>query len=242
MDRIVSLILKNKTPINKIAAITFNRSAAKNIKDKIRTSLESILIKDGIPNEVQKNIEKSLHELETSSIQTLHSFADKIIRQFPIESGVPPGFKILSESENNNLFEKKWNNWISSNQENLKFEKSFNWLMCLNVNPNKIKSIAKIFWNNFENVETSKFENDIKIPKINVEKFKKLCANLKNLSVRCNNPEDPLLVHVNDFTEEFEEVEIESEDEISQIDDFELEEDLKKKEVVMILRFRLIFR
>ena len=206
VDRIVSLILKNKTPINKIAAITFNRSAAKNIKDKIRTSLESILIKDGIPNEVQKNIEKSLHELETSSIQTLHSFADKIIRQFPIESGVPPGFKILSESENNNLFEKKWNNWISSNQENLKFEKSFNWLMCLNVNPNKIKSIAKIFWNNFENVETSKFENDIKIPEINVEKFKKLCANLKNLSVRCNNPEDPLLVHVNDFTEEFEEV------------------------------------
>ena len=206
VDRIVSLILKNKTPINKIAAITFNRSAAKNIKDKIRTSLESILIKDDIPNEVQKNIEKSLHELETSSIQTLHSFADKIIRQFPIESGVPPGFKILSESENNNLFERKWNNWISSNQENLKFEKSFNWLMCLNVNPNKIKSIAKIFWNNFENVETSKFENDIKIPEINVEKFKKLCANLKNLSIRCNNPEDPLLVHVNDFTEEFEEV------------------------------------
>ena len=39
--------------------------------------------------------------------------------------------------------------------------------MCLNVNPNKIKSIAKIFWNNFENVETSKFENDIKIPEIN---------------------------------------------------------------------------
>ena len=206
VDRIVSLILKNKTPINKIAAITFNRSAAKNIKDKIRTSLESILIKDDIPNEVQKNIEKSLHELETSSIQTLHSFADKIIRQFPIESGVPPGFKILSESENNNLFERKWNNWISSNQENLKFEKSFNWLMCLNVNPNKIKSIAKIFWNNFENVETSKFENDIKIPEINVEKFKKLCANLKNLSIRCNNPEDPLLVHANDFTEEFEEV------------------------------------
>ena len=48
VDRIVSLILKNKTPINKIAAITFNRSAAKNIKDKIRTSLESILIKDDI--------------------------------------------------------------------------------------------------------------------------------------------------------------------------------------------------
>ena len=206
VDRIVSLILKNKTPINKIAAITFNKSAAKNIKDKIRNSLESISLKNDIPNEIQKNIEESLHELETSSIQTLHSFADKLIRQFPIESGVPPGFKILSESENNNLFERKWNNWISSNQENLKFEKSFNWLMCLNVNPNKIKSIAKIFWNNFENVETSKFENNIKIPQINIEKFKKLCTNLKNLSVTCNNPDDPLLVHVNDFTEEFEEV------------------------------------
>tara|TARA_A100001037_G_C15154301_1_gene642996 strand:- start:10137 stop:12890 length:2754 start_codon:yes stop_codon:yes gene_type:complete len=207
VDRIVSLILKNKTPINKIAAITFNKSAAKNIKDKIRTSLESILIKEDISNEVQKNITQALNGLETSSIQTLHSFADKIIRQFPIESGVAPGFKILSESENNNLFEKKWNNWISSNQENIKFEKSFNWLMCLNVNPNKIKSIAKIFWNNFENVETSKFENNIKIPQINFEKFKKLCNNLKNLSVTlCNNPADPLLVHINDFTEEFEEV------------------------------------
>ena len=206
VDRIVSLILNNKTPINKIAAITFNKSAAKNIKDKIRNSLESILLQDDITHEAQKIIEASLHELDISSIQTLHSFADKLIRQFPIESGVAPGFKILSESENNNLFENKWNNWISSNQENERFEKSFNSLLCLNINPNKIKSIAKLFWNNFENVETSKFENNIEIPKINFEKFQKLCIYLKDLSDLCTKSDDPLLLHVNDFLEEFEEM------------------------------------
>jgi len=206
VDRIVSLILNKKTPINKIAAITFNKSAAKNIKDKIRNSLESILLENNTTYETQRNIEESLNELEISSIQTLHSFADKLIRQFPIESGVAPGFKILSESENNNLFENKWNNWISSNQENEKFAKSFNWLMCLNVNPNKIKSIAKLFWNNFENVETSKFENNIEIPEINFKKFKKLCADLKNFSNLCNKSDDPLLLHIDDFSEEFEEI------------------------------------
>ena len=56
VDRIVSLILKNKTPINKIAAITFNKSAAKNIKDKIRNSLESISLKN---IEILNNPDKS---------------------------------------------------------------------------------------------------------------------------------------------------------------------------------------
>lgn len=105
IHRLLNLTLKGGVELSHIAAITFTEAAATELKQRLRVALESVAQNsefDG-PNktydysEYQEQAQKSLEALPGAAIGTLHSFCLGIIRQFPLEAGVPPEVRPVSE-------------------------------------------------------------------------------------------------------------------------------------------------
>ena len=102
VDRIVNLV-RSGVPVTGIAAITFTEKAAAELRSRTRQRLQA----DGGPD-----TEAALARLDHAPIGTLHSFARRILFDFPIDAGLPPGFSVLDELESGLAFEERWNDLL----------------------------------------------------------------------------------------------------------------------------------
>ncbi|HSL72962.1 MAG TPA: UvrD-helicase domain-containing protein [Ilumatobacteraceae bacterium] len=100
--RIVNLV-RSGVPITGIAAITFTDKAAAELRSRTRASLQL----DAGPA-----ASDALDRLDHAPIGTLHSFARRILFDFPIEAGLPPGFSVLDELESSLAFEERWDDLL----------------------------------------------------------------------------------------------------------------------------------
>ncbi|HUS41884.1 MAG TPA: UvrD-helicase domain-containing protein [Ilumatobacteraceae bacterium] len=100
--RIVNLV-RSGVPITGIAAITFTEKAAAELRSRTRRRLEA---------HPGSETDAALSRLDHAPIGTLHSFARRILFDFPIEAGLPPGFTVLDELESGLAFEEQWNDLL----------------------------------------------------------------------------------------------------------------------------------
>src|SRR3972149_8626330 len=124
VNRMLHLLLGHKrfqmdeSPILRIVAMTFTEKAASEMKIRLMQELEKIVsfinghasqederkledllsdIRDfyqTTPGEIERRAKKSLEDIDKALIGTIHSFAAYILRLYPIESGVAPGFVV----------------------------------------------------------------------------------------------------------------------------------------------------
>ena len=96
--RIVNLV-DHGVPITGIAAITFTEKAAAELRTRVRQELDERGTELAVA---------ALARLDHAPIGTLHSFARRILFDFPIDAGLPPGFRVLDELESALAFEEQW--------------------------------------------------------------------------------------------------------------------------------------
>jgi ATP-dependent helicase/nuclease subunit A len=102
VDRIVNLV-EAGVDITAIAAITFTEKAAAELRTRVRARLGS----QSTPRSVV-----ALDRLDHAPIGTLHAFARRLLFDFPIEAGLPPGFTVLDELESGLAFEEQWDDLL----------------------------------------------------------------------------------------------------------------------------------
>jgi ATP-dependent helicase/nuclease subunit A len=100
--RIANLV-EGGVDITSIAAITFTEKAAAELRTRVRADLSA----RGTPA-----ARDELGRLDHAPIGTLHSFARRILFDFPIEAGLPPGFTVLDELESGLEFEEQWDDLL----------------------------------------------------------------------------------------------------------------------------------
>src|SRR5207302_8729219 len=86
-------------PISRIAAITFTRKAAGELRLRIREKLLQALAEAKPGSERDAQLRDAIADLDTAYIGTIHSFADRLLRLRPVEAGISPSYEIAEETD-----------------------------------------------------------------------------------------------------------------------------------------------
>ncbi len=115
IDSLAELVLgsasRDPMPIEKIAAVTFTKKAAGEIKERLARRLEEEARLAAGPGR-RERCEEALAGIEKAAIETIHGFAARLLRLYPLESGVAPDFKVDDGTYLAELFEEEWPKWL----------------------------------------------------------------------------------------------------------------------------------
>ncbi|GAA5165850.1 UvrD-helicase domain-containing protein [Ornithinimicrobium tianjinense] len=106
VERVATLVLRDGIPIESVAAVTFTERAAAELRDRLRASFEQA-VRAG-DDQARERAEEALDGLDLAAIGTLHSFAQRILAEHPIEAGVPPMVEVLDEVGSSVAFDARW--------------------------------------------------------------------------------------------------------------------------------------
>ena len=120
VERLVAILEEGRGSVDGLAAVTFTRKAAGELKLRLRQALDARLIElrgSGAAGERPANLETAISRLEQAAIGTIHSLCADILRERPVEAGVDPGFGELAEDEAPRLFARTFGRWIEEQLE-----------------------------------------------------------------------------------------------------------------------------
>lgn len=108
--------------VEHMAAVTFTRKAASELRGRFHLALEGELSKarglslpgDTVEQQRTARIQSALSNLERFFGGTIHSFCARLLRERPVESGVSPGFTELDEVQDFELRRRVWREFVTS--------------------------------------------------------------------------------------------------------------------------------
>ena len=86
IDRMVNLLAEGHLKIDTLAAVTFTRKAAAEIRARFQVGLEQAAREAS--GDAQMRLLESLSHIDRCFIGTIHSFCGRILRERPVEAGV----------------------------------------------------------------------------------------------------------------------------------------------------------
>ncbi|WP_439632994.1 double-strand break repair helicase AddA [Glycocaulis sp.] len=118
VDRVARLLLEGVPP-DRILCVTFTKAAAGEMQtrlflklgdwsvmadEKLRAELQKLTGEEAEPDagrlaEARKLFARALETPGGLKVQTLHAFCDSLLRQFPLEAGLPPGFATQEDAQ-----------------------------------------------------------------------------------------------------------------------------------------------
>lgn len=110
IGRIVEVIVRGIARVPGIAALTFTEKAAGELKLRLRSELERA--RANASGETLPRIDQALLELEEARVSTIHTFCADLLRERPVEAGVDPAFRVLSEAEADRLLRTSVDFWL----------------------------------------------------------------------------------------------------------------------------------
>ncbi len=109
--RMVRLIATGTCPVERIAAVTFTRKAAAELRQRFQEGLEKALRPESDPV-TRGRLGEALENLDAAFIGTIHSFCARLLRERPVEAGLGPEFEEIEGIEETLLKQQAWNEYL----------------------------------------------------------------------------------------------------------------------------------
>ena len=215
VSRVVALIKSGKATMSGIVAITFTETAAAELSERIRSRMEQLSDPDYIAtgkdpllpltDAETKRIREAIDDIDQASIQTIHSFAAQILRDRPMDAGLPPGWVTLDDIESRQLFDDAWNAWLDvalGQDGDAELQDSLRHLLGVKAGVDKWKQLARAFSGNYDRLRGDDCLPDIDLESIAQETLEKL----HSLEIHCSNSDDILYVQLSGAIETVESV------------------------------------
>jgi ATP-dependent helicase/nuclease subunit A len=105
--RRVLALVAHGVELQHIAAITFTEKAAAELRDRIRVELERRVATEPA-GALRDRFQRALDQVDMAALSTLHSFAQRLLTQYPVEAGLPPNMELLDEVSSEVEFQRRW--------------------------------------------------------------------------------------------------------------------------------------
>ncbi|MGA1199799.1 MAG: UvrD-helicase domain-containing protein, partial [Candidatus Latescibacterota bacterium] len=111
VGRMVEVITKGHAHIENIAAITFTRKAAGEMRGRFFNQLRKSFQTEQDPN-IKDNLQEALRNIDRCFIGTIHSFCSRLLRERPVEAGLSPDFAELEERDEEIIRSEFWHGYL----------------------------------------------------------------------------------------------------------------------------------
>lgn len=98
--------------VGSMAAVTFTRKAAAELRSRFQVTLEEAVERES--GAERENLRNALDRMEQCFIGTIHSFCGRLLRERPVEAGIDPTFQELDEDGDRRLKQEAWERYCAS--------------------------------------------------------------------------------------------------------------------------------
>src|SRR4051812_5740975 len=117
-ERMAAGVASGGYQVEHLAAVTFTRKAASELRGRFHIALERLLVPEGsrppLDTESAARVHRALSNLERFFAGTIHAFCARLLRERPVEAGVSPGFTELDEMQDLELRKRAWRDFVTS--------------------------------------------------------------------------------------------------------------------------------
>ncbi|MFO8009142.1 MAG: UvrD-helicase domain-containing protein, partial [Candidatus Brocadiia bacterium] len=111
VGRMVALLREGKCDIDTLAAVTFTRKAAAELRARFQVELERAARE--AQGEAKQRLARAQERAERCLIGTIHSFCARLLRERPIEAGVGLVFHEMEKDEDLRLRDEAWSRYVA---------------------------------------------------------------------------------------------------------------------------------
>ncbi len=111
VSRMLALVVSG-VPVERIAAVTFTRKAAAELRERFQNRLESELRTMPPESDEADTVDRALRGIDRAFIGTIHAFCARLLRERPIEAGVDPGFREVFGPDQIRLSRRFWSSYV----------------------------------------------------------------------------------------------------------------------------------
>ena len=198
VQRVTNLVATGTTTLDRIAAITFTEAAASELRDRIRAELEKASGDDHRDQPERDRCFQGIADLDQADISTLHSFAGNLLRERPLEAGLPPSFDTSDEILAGIKFEDEWRAWLDRHLDGESdLAPHLALALTLGLTLTHLRTVARAFHHNYSDLSDTKFQASDPSPpaalaaiRDAVPELERLCEFSKDM------PGDALYMHV----------------------------------------------
>jgi len=201
--RIVNLIT-SEVRVEEIAAITFTEAAAAELRERVRAKLDERAMACTEPSEAERFLEAAA-QVEVSSFTTLHGFALRILTDYSVEAGLPPGFAVADEIESLASFDRDWRQFVGRLGDDLDLLELAMRSQALKIKTDSLRAVARLFEDNWDQLELVPTTID-PLPPLDFGPLIHKLSQLDDLRSNCVDPEDLLAKALADLFAEINEL------------------------------------
>lgn len=213
VGRIVALALEGvdgePVPLSRIAAITFTEAAAAELRERIRAEFERELRKaraDAAHGREALCV-RALEDADIAAIATLHSFAQRLLSEFPVEIGIPPRVEVVDEVQSQIEFERRWSDFVDELFDDPAAEEFMVRAALLGAGignrQHHLRDLAQIFDDNWDRLEGVDLSDPPGVA-IDFGPLERAIEALRPLADDCTDDADRLLAHLREADADFE--------------------------------------
>jgi ATP-dependent exoDNAse (exonuclease V) beta subunit len=196
IDRVVATVLAEESavPLRRIAAVTFTEKAGAELRDRLRVAFEAELATAHPDSEQARRAADALDDLDAAAIGTLHSFAQRILGEHPVEAGLPPLIEVFDEVASGVAFDDRWVALRAELLDDASIAPALLLAMAGGMRLNDLRSMARAFTDDWDLIEPRVLATPVdELPPLDVTAFIEEAHRLAALSDQCTDDDDKFL-------------------------------------------------
>ena len=113
VGRMLALLLEGKCKVETIAAVTFTKKSASELRERFHAELMRQARSKDASEEQRARLRYAVENIDQCFIGTIHSFCGRILRERPVEAGVDVAFEEIDEVADQRIQLEAWNTFVA---------------------------------------------------------------------------------------------------------------------------------